>query len=148
MWRIIHRVYKIFYWFLGGGFRCIMVFQDVFLFWKFNFSRVLFSIFFNITLVIIEMSMTCDLSFFWHYVGGYRPWYWIPPYLLCRDQSAAAWRCDNLIHFPLKEMIKYQHYSKNVYIDWVCGFCITIMCPLCPKDKCIVIEFLVSMICW
>ena len=30
---------------------------------------------------------------FKHYVRKYGPWYWICPWLLCRDRSAAARRC-------------------------------------------------------
>ena len=72
----------------------------------------IFSVFFwtyESGMVDIDLTMACDISIycvffstktmgvmkihFGHHVGKFDPWYWITPYLLCRDRPAAARRC-------------------------------------------------------
>ena len=43
-----------------------------------------------IILVFFSPTKTMEKIHFKHEVGKYWPWYWIHPWLLCRDRSAAA----------------------------------------------------------
>ena len=56
-------------------------------------------------------------------MGKYGPWYWIHPWLLCRDRSAAARRCACFFSFFSTKMIEIKiHFEHNVgkwYWYWI-----------------------------